>query len=444
MQTNGINISLQTNAPGNTSLLDRAAAALLFTVIFVSVLYPETFIIDLPIFGSQRTLPLSILLPVVVAFTVLFAIKRRETVIIGYLDIAVLTFSTYLLLRNVFSPESLLAVKYGLLGTGLFFLTAILSQRIDLARWITWLFVSLASVTCSYGLMEFILQNNYIYGDILTTTVGQPLGELHRVGSSLVHPVSYGAFLIQLLPFCLLAWYTGRNILQRVFAMATTAVATLALFLTFSKGSWIVLGIIIVWVMVFFAVFLRSSRAIYIVAVFLAILAVLTGVFWQKLSDDLSDRSEMSVSIRLKGWNAAIGGIGEHPLTGVGLKKGDDVVWSHLSDVTRASLEEGNLRLPVDNYYLNIFLEEGLIGLILWLGMLLLLVVEGVRFIMRETPSRPWALAALVGIVGISINTVTFDALLIWPNYIVFWVTAGLLHGLSQKEYMGAGSIKPL
>lgn len=444
MQTNGNNISPQTNAPGNSSLLDRAAAALLFTVIFISVLYPETFIIDLPIFGSQRTFPLSILLPVVVAFTVFFAIKRRETVIVGYLDIAVLTFSTYLLLRNVFSPESMLAVKYGLLGTGLFFLTAILSQRIDLARWITWLFVGLASVTCSYGLMEFILQNNYIYGDLLTTTVGQPLGELHRVGSSLVHPVSYGAFLIQLLPFCLLAWYTGRNILQRVFAMATTAVATLALFLTFSKGSWIVLGIIIVWVMVFFAVFLRGSRAIYIVAVFLAVLAVFTGVFWQKLSDDLSDRSEMSVSIRLKGWNAAIEGIGEHPLIGVGLKKGDDVVWSHLSDETRASLEDGNLRLPVDNYYLNIFLEEGLIGLILWLGMLLLLVVEGVRFIMRETPSRPWALAALVGIVGISINTVTFDALLIWPNYIVFWVTAGLLHGLSQKGYMGAGSIKPL
>jgi len=444
LQTNGNNISLQTNVPGDQSLLDRAAAGLLVTAISVSVLYPETFIIDFPIIGSPRTLPLSILLPIVIVFTLIYAIKRLETVIIGYVDIAVLIFAAYVLGRNVFTQTGMVAVKYALLGTGLFYLTAMLSRRIDLARLIMWLFVGLACVTCLYALLEYILQKNLIFEDIITTTVRQPDGELHRAGSTLVHPVSFGAFIIQLLPFCLLAWYTSRDSQQRALGVVTTAMATLALFLTYSKGSWLV-AVIIIGCLVFYAAWQRSSRVIYIIALFVALLAVVTFAFWQQVSEEMSERSEMSVSVRLKGWKAAVEGIREHPLIGVGFKKGDDVVWSHLSAESRAllvSLEKGNLKLPVDNYYLNVFLEEGLIGLILWLCVLLLIAIEGVRFTMRDTPARPWALAALVGIAGISINAFTFDALLIWPNYVVFWVTAGLLHGLSQKECVGARGIK--
>jgi len=433
LQTNDNNISLQTNAPGDPWLLDRAAAVLLVTVISVSVLYPETFILDFPIVGSERTLPLSILLPVVIVFTLIYAIKRLETVHIGYVDIAVLTLAAYVLLRNAPAQAGMIGVKYALLGLGLFFLTAMLSRRIDLNRLIMWLFVGLACITCLYALLEYILQKNIIFEEFITTTIRQPEGELHRAGSTLVHPVSFGAFLIQLLPFCILAWYTSRDSRQRVLGLVTSALATLALFLTYSKGSWIV-AVIIIGCLVFYAVWQRSSRAIYIIALFVAMLAVVTGAFWQQMTEDMSDRSAMSVDLRLAGWKAAIEGIMEHPLIGVGQKQGDNVVWSHLDAETQASVIGGNLNLPVDNYYLNVFLEEGLAGLVLWLLVMSLMIREGIILIRRDTPARPWAVAALAGMAGIFLNAITFDALLIWSNYVIFWVTAGLLHGLSQGE----------
>ena len=136
----------------------------------------------------------------------------------------------------------------------------------------------------------------------------------------------------------------------------------------------------------------------------------------------------------MKSWEAALDAFRDNPFFGVGLKQGADTVWSHLDPETRISLEDGNLQAPVDNYYLNVLLEEGLVGLIIWLAALLAIIIEGVRFVARRTAAAPWALAALVGIASLAINAVTFDALLIWPNYVIFWVTAGLLHGLALTD----------
>lgn len=168
-------------------------------------------------------------------------------------------------------------------------------------------------------------------------------------------------------------------------------------------------------------------------AVVLAAVLALTAFFWQEINLETSIRAGESVSGRLIAWRAAIDGIKEHWLLGVGLREGNNEILTHLDpDEYQWLVVDGNKSVPADNQYLNFFLELGLIGLVLWLAMIALLLREGVQKIKRAKQDCLWAMAATASIVGILLNAITFDALQIWPNFILFWVAAGVLHGLAQ------------
>ena len=94
-----------------------------------------------------------------------------------------------------------------------------------------------------------------------------------------------------------------------------------------------------------------------------------------------------------------------------------------------------HLSFPVDNYYLDIFLEEGIIGLLLWALIAVLLVAKGVSTAANRSSERPWALAALLSITSLLLTSVTFDALNWWPVFVMFWVSAGILSGLSGRKF---------
>jgi O-antigen ligase len=348
-------------------------------------------------------------------------------------DGGVLAFSAYLLIRNADPQGGFLAAKYALLGVGLFYLSAMLVRRFSLTRLMMWLFLSLALITSLYVIVEYVLKENIIYQPYITDTVREPVNGLHRVGSTLAHPVPFGAFLIQVLPFCLLAWFLAKSRSQRVLSLAVTGMAVMALFLSFSKGSWII-AVITAGIIVTHEAWKRSWKGVYLIVIFVAVLGLVVGVFWEQVITEMGSRSEISVRGRMISWEAALEGIAEKPLFGVGLKQGDSVVYNHYDSESRAWVDKEGVSTPVDNYYLNIFLEEGLIGIMLWLLTLCLIIYEGIRYIGRNTSERRWALAALAGIVGLSLNAMTFDIMLIWSNFVIFWVTAGLLHGLALRK----------
>lgn len=423
----------ESTAPGNWKLLDRAATALLILVVSVSVLFPETFISGFPLIGTERTFPLSILTPVLVLMSVVYAFMRRETWSMNSVDGAVLLFTAYLLIRNANPPAGMIVAKYALLGVGLFYLCAMLARRLGLTKLIMWLFLSLALITSLYAIVEYVMKENIIFQPYIANAVREPVSGLHRVGSTLAHPVPFGAFLIQVLPFCLLVWFVGQSRRQRVLGLAVTGMAAMALFLTFSKGSWII-AVFTAGILVTHATWKRSWKGVYLIVIFVAALGLVTGIFWEQVITEMGSRSEISVNGRMISWEAALDGIAENPVFGVGLKQGDSVVYNHYDSKSRAWVDKDGINTPVDNYYLNVFLEEGLIGIMLWLVTLCLIIYEGVRYIERNTSERRWAFAAVAGIVGLSLDAMTFDIMLIWSNFVIFWVTAGLLHGLAFKK----------
>lgn len=215
--------------------------------------------------------------------------------------------------------------------------------------------------------------------------------------------------------------------------MGATLLAILALFFTFSKGSWIVAAIFLIASLLFYRGG-RSRKVVLPALVILIVVVFTTVVSWQQVRFETETRAEGSVDVRLVGWRAAIDGIAENPAFGVGLRQGEQELKKHIDP---AWYELADRPLPVDNYYLSLVLEAGFIGLAIWIAMFVMLMMEGYAVIRTRNAGWAWAMAAIVSIVGISLNAVTFEAMHIWSNYIIFWTTAGVIHGISWRKADG-------
>lgn len=417
--------------PERDSRLDLLALLLVSLVLSITVLFPENFISGLPFFATRKSYPLTLLLPVMVAGSAFYIAARRECMKLGAVDGLVSLVFFYLLVRNITGPENLAAIKYLVYGAGLFYLTTILSVRREAFLGIlVYVIVGLVMLTAAYGLLEYGLQKNLVYYDYIVQAIPDPREGLHRIGSSLAHPVSYGAFLIQGLPFAFLVWARSRNRAQRswlqALAMAGTLLPLLALFFTYSKGSWIVGILLALGLLV--ATRASINRKMMVPALIIAgIMAIMLAVFWQGLRTETEARAEGSFVIRWETWQGALEGFSKHPFAGVGIMQGQEELQKYIDPDIYTGL---SITLPVDNYYLSLLLEGGVTGFILWLLFLVFIIREGVKVARTRGPGKLWALAALFSLLGLCLNSVTFESMLIWPNFVLFWVSAGILHGL--------------
>lgn len=355
----------------------------------------------------------------------------RNKLQFGKLDALVLIYGGYLLVRNIFEPSNLLIGKYLFIGLGMYFITALLAARKEtVLRILVYTLVALTAVTTIYGLIEYAVQDNFIYREYISEIVREPSLGIHRIGSTIGHPVPYGAFLLQALPFSILVWTRGPGKWWSYAGMATTLLAILALFFTYSKGSWLA-ALLIGGAVLLLGRGTRNRKVVLPALLLTLIVAAAAIVSWQQIRSETETRAEGSVDVRLVGWRAAIDGIVENPVVGVGFRQGEPEIQKH---VDPEWYELRDHQLPVDNYYLSLFLEAGIIGIAIWMAIFVLILVEGIKVVKNRNPGWEWALASLASIIGISLNAFTFEAMHIWSNYIVFWMTAGIIHGINWRQ----------
>lgn len=413
-----------------TSLPETAATVLLLAVIAIATLYPEAYAGGIDV-ASNELLPLVAFMPLFLAAAAAYIYVRRRRLSWGAVEAAIAIYTVYLLARNVGGPNMPVLLKYIVYGLGMFWLAALVITIPHCRRLIIWNLVALLGVISLYGIIEYILQQNVIFHSLLAETVPEPVRSIHRAGSSLGHPITFGAFLAQLLPFAALAWYDRQERWLRYAGALAGCLGVLALLLTFSKGGWLA-------AMFAGALFLLvagrqvKSKIIIPVLVLIVLGTVFVPLVWQSAITELvsSNRAELSFEGRRVAWAGALSGIAENPLVGVGLKQGQEELRHRVDPVW---LEIADIQLPVDNYYLTVLLEEGVLGFAAWMALLALIFREGIMAARRRVPGsgRAWALAALASIIAISVNALTFEALLVWPTYTLFWFAAGSLRGLN-------------
>lgn len=402
------------------SLYDLVVCFQLCIVICVSVLFPDP--LNLFSIASSHFTPLSLLLPVVLLNTSYYVFSRRKILNFMPMDFAVLFFMAYLLGRNFFNPEGLVALKYAVYGIAIFYTTALLSRQRTTLSIMIYLAILLASITAISGLFEYALQDNFLHAG----AIPQPPGEIHRLGSSLAHPVIYAAFLVQTIPFCILVLTKSKSYISLAFGVLTSVLTIEALFLTYTKGSLIVAIFLLIATSVVFLIKGYYKLFIPFVAI-LAFFIILSMIFSFETNSEISIRAPQSVSLRSGIWAGTIDAFQDNFIVGVGLRNGNSEIVKYIdNDWLRLS---GIQRPPIDNYYLSLLLESGFIGFLLWMGIVGSLIWGSIKAYFLPSQDKGLIIAAFASLISISIVALTFDALLMWPHYVFFWFSAGIVRG---------------
>jgi O-antigen ligase len=172
-------------------------------------------------------------------------------------------------------------------------------------------------------------------------------------------PNNLALYLGRILPLTLAvtAWATGRSLRQWPYAAATLIISA-ALFLTYSRGAWLV-G---VPASILFLAAVRGRRALAVAVAGLAILIVIVLlVAGAGRLTSLLDATQGTTFFRLQIWQSSWSMVRDHPVLGVGL---DNFLYFYRSHyVLPTAWEEFNLSHP-HNFVLDFWLRLGLPGLL--------------------------------------------------------------------------------
>src|SRR5665648_317885 len=156
----------------NENFLYIAALVSLGTLLAGTVLFPDTFAsVDRHI-GPVRVSALSVLLAVAAPSISLYAFTRRRELTIRTLDIFFVAFLVYIFMREALSASqenggALLTLAYAAYAFLLYYGMAVVGQGKNALRVIITLLIYLVIVISAYALLEFFLNNDFLFGDLV-------------------------------------------------------------------------------------------------------------------------------------------------------------------------------------------------------------------------------------------------------------------------------------
>lgn len=155
-------------------------------------------------------------------------------------DLLIAALAGAFILRGLFTPETLgLTVNWLVTGAGIFFLIKLGLRSAADVRWMLLSVVGAALIVCLYGLVEYLVKANPLFDSIQIEAIGMDKrvaasSQLYRIRSLVGHPGFVGAIMLGAMPPAVLLFWRRRALL-----FGALALMALTLFLTFSRGSWL-------------------------------------------------------------------------------------------------------------------------------------------------------------------------------------------------------------
>ncbi len=270
---------------------------------------------------------------------------------------------------------------------------------------------------CLLGAGTIILIGLYIYLS--------PRFPSMRMGGLLRQHNAYAGFLIALLPLSLFA-----TVFEKRWKWVWTVTAILivtALVLTFSRGGFIAaaLALIIFWV-------LAHQRRVLAVSLLIIILggSLAYGLYQIKTinfnavtiiplsspyAGEVPEQGETGVNSRLRYWRDALKIVATRPIVGTGLNTFEQ-------EYRRVQTDSRFFTIDPHNLTLKIWVELGLVGVIIFVGFLISLVAWLWRYgpARQFNPAMPAALIGLLAHYSLDLD-LTFPA-----HYLLFFTLAAL------------------
>lgn len=411
-----------------------------------TVLFPDTFT-DAGLHLGPLRISVTMLLYMLTAPQIIFCIWRCQGDLSRRLiDILFITAILFITTRGLLAADQVnvygLTLAYGAYSLLAFYGLAIIGQHRYVLN-IVFISISLLSVLVAvYALLEFVIGENILFAGLVSKTVPYLERSYYRSGSTLGHPVALGLYLVETGPLIIYMFARARSRVARSFWFFGIIVVALALESTLTKGSWIpamllglLAGIWFIW---------RNPASRRGVVLLLLSVGMAVAVFSAMYSSEIYDgifsygRQNESIGMRKIAWSRSPDVIADSLLFGVGMWHGGGEV----SAIKTENAEEYNKPLFIDNIYITLLVENGMVGLVLMGAALLLIGREIWRLLLSEGELSAWAIAPAFGMIAVLINGLTANTLLIWPGMLIFWVFAGMIRAMAELNSRGKLSLK--
>lgn len=346
-----------------------AIAAIIWA--YLVLIRPEIGVVTL--FFAMPLFPTMLLAAVVIYTTLCWFIKlfRGKRVFrLEPVDIMALAFLVLLFFGGVISVSSA-SLKPALLLVCLalgYFLTV---QLISSREWLIRCSVSAvlaASLVSVYGLFMYFTGIGYASDAWLDSEMFSSIGR--RAVATLENPNMLGEYLILIIPIAV-SMFIGRGEgMRRLSALLCIGVMGVCLIFTWSRGAW--LGLIVA-ALVF--LFMWHRRSVWIIIAGIASIPILPSILPASIVSrftSIGNMADSSTSYRMYIWRASVNMIEDHMWTGIGIGEG---AWQRLYPLYAY---QGVEAAPHShNLFLQIWLELGLIGILVFIVFLFLLYQAG-------------------------------------------------------------------
>jgi hypothetical protein len=288
-----------------------------------------------------------------------------------------------------------------------------------------------AGLVALAGLLEVASGRNPLYEGTDTNPYHALYREERRAISTQFNPAPLGSFLVLALPFA--GWLAGRREPRwHLAALGGVAVIAATTLLTYSRGALAGLAAAAALSLLFAG---RRRALLVLASLLVTTLAVASTLPYplNKLSlPGLLERGGVTSEQRLSRIETTAAILAEHPLLGLGFHQARRQ-FEHYFPPTRPAWARGE---PVlDNAYLTVLAETGLVGAGALATFLLLELGRGLRAWRRHR--EPFVAAALAGVLGLLVTAVGYD-LVYWSGPVLsFALVLGVLSGAAQAPASG-------
>jgi O-antigen ligase len=275
------------------------------------------------------------------------------------------------------------------------------------------------------ALIAFVGLFQWVFGSNLISAEG-----IWRVRGFYGSPNNLALYLGKVFPLtvALVAW--GRQGLCRWFYGLAALLIALGIFLTYSRGAWVV-G---VPVSLLFLAVMRGRRTLVLVVGLLLLIGVvgLLLVGTDRLTS-LLDTGEGTTFFRLQLWQSSWAMIRDHPLSGVGL---DNFLYNYRTQyVLPTAWEEFNLSHP-HNWVFDFWLRLGLPGLVTVIWLLISFFRRGARTYGRlpESNERLLVLGLMAGMVNLVAHGLVDNAFFLVDLAFTFMLLLALVQAIGDES----------
>ena len=309
----------------------------------------------------------------------------------------------------------------------LFALMARVLRSPRLRSWLMAIYLHIALVVSIYGVRQ------WFFGAPQLATWVDPestLAKTTRVYSYLGNPNLLAAYLLPAIALSLAAIFAWRGWLPKALALTMFVVNSACLVLTFSRGGWIGLALLIfaffVLLFYWFSPYLPRFWRIWGLPV---LLGSVVGVFFlaalfvplvgDRIASIFVGRQDSSNNFRINVWIAVFHMIRDYPILGIG--PGNDA-FNKVYPIYQVNPHYS--ALSAYSIFLEVCLESGFIGLLCFLWLLIVTFNQGWLQLrrLREVRNREafWLMGAITGMLALLVHS-QVDTVLYRPQVNVLW-----------------------